>query len=208
MAVGGGQWATDSRPGIGRLLVVVTGSSKLQVYRDGKVGFPLPFISKIFEIYIWGRPQQRRSYIHSLSRKKNCMRSDRLQLLFFVSSLLSFCLSMPKLYFRYGAVASAKTLNLLAVAHTYRLQGKNVMVMKPSIDTRFGVDKVVSRAGLERTADVLIHDDTNLLDITPDVSNLHCVLVDEVQFLAPEHIDQLRSITLKWNVPVVLSSVP
>lgn len=35
-----------------------------------------------------------------------------------------------RLYFRHGAVSSAKTLNLLAVAHTYRVQGKCVIVMK------------------------------------------------------------------------------
>lgn len=38
--------------------------------------------------------------------------------------------SSAKLYFRHGAVSSAKTLNLLAVAHTYRIQGKNVLLLK------------------------------------------------------------------------------
>ena len=33
---------------------------------------------------------------------------------------------MAKLYFRYGTMDSAKTLNLLAVAHNYRKQGKRV----------------------------------------------------------------------------------
>jgi hypothetical protein len=41
--------------------------------------------------------------------------------------------SMPKLYFRHGAVSSAKTLNLLAVAHNYRTQGKSVVLMKVTI---------------------------------------------------------------------------
>ena len=40
---------------------------------------------------------------------------------------------MPKLYFRHGAVSSAKTLNLLAVAHNYRVQGKQVLLMKPQV---------------------------------------------------------------------------
>jgi thymidine kinase len=111
---------------------------------------------------------------------------------------------MPKLYFRYGTVSSAKTLNLLAVAHNYKSQGKKVIVMKPSIDTRFGQDTVTSRAGLEKKADVIIETDTNLLDIHSGLRDkLHCVLVDEVQFLEPRHIDQLRSITLLWDVPVI-----
>ncbi len=52
---------------------------------------------------------------------------------------------MAKLYFRYGAVSSAKTMNLLAVAHNYERQGKRVMVLKPAFDTRFGEDE--SRIG-------------------------------------------------------------
>ncbi len=32
---------------------------------------------------------------------------------------------------------------------------------------------------------------------------VNCVLVDEAQFLDPSQIDQLRAITLLWNVPVI-----
>ena len=37
---------------------------------------------------------------------------------------------MAKLYFRYGTVGSAKTLNLLAVAHNYQQQSKKVLLIK------------------------------------------------------------------------------
>ena len=49
---------------------------------------------------------------------------------------------MAKLYFRHGTVGSAKTLNLLAVAHNYRYQGKKVLLMKPDLDTRFGKSQI------------------------------------------------------------------
>ena len=39
---------------------------------------------------------------------------------------------MAKLYFRYGTMDSAKSMNLLAVAHNYRKQGKKVLLLKPS----------------------------------------------------------------------------
>lgn len=110
---------------------------------------------------------------------------------------------MAKLYFRHGAVSSAKTLNLLAVAHNYRSQGKQVVLMKPIIDTRFGIDKIKSRAGLNQDADVLIYGDTNILELKLAIDKIHCVLVDEAQFLEPRHVDQLRLITLAWNVPVI-----
>ncbi len=53
---------------------------------------------------------------------------------------------MAKLYFRYGTMDSAKSLNLLAVAHNYRKQGKRVILMKPRLDVRFGASKICSRA--------------------------------------------------------------
>ena len=52
---------------------------------------------------------------------------------------------MAKLYFRHGTMGSAKTLNLLAVAHNYRAQGKRVVVLKPKLDDRFGAREVASR---------------------------------------------------------------
>ena len=108
---------------------------------------------------------------------------------------------MAKLYFRHGTVGSAKTLNLLAVAHNYRSQGKEVLLVKPSLDTRFGKEQIKSRAGLEMPADVLVNADTNLL--TLDFTGLFCILVDEVQFLSPSIINQLREIALTKEIPVI-----
>lgn len=49
---------------------------------------------------------------------------------------------MPKLYFRHGTMNSSKTANLLMVAHNYESQGKPALLMKPSIDTRFGANTI------------------------------------------------------------------
>ena len=102
-----------------------------------------------------------------------------------------------------GSFYSTQTLNLLAVAHNYRQQGKSVLLMKPAMDTRFGTDSIKSRAGLLQDADVLIFPDSNLLDTHVPTGKIHCVLVDEAQFLDPKHIDQLRQMTLAWKVPVI-----
>lgn len=108
---------------------------------------------------------------------------------------------MAKLYFRFGTVGSAKTLNLVAVAHNYRQQGKEVLLLKPKLDSRFGVEFIKSRAGLEATADVLVSSDTDLLAL--NFQGIQCILVDEVQFLSAQHIEQLREITLRFHVPVI-----
>ncbi|NGX59517.1 MAG: Thymidine kinase [Chlamydiae bacterium] len=108
---------------------------------------------------------------------------------------------MAKLYFRHGTVGSAKTLNLLAVAHNYRQQGKDVLLVKPQLDDRFGEGQIKSRAGLEMSADVLIREDTDLFLL--DFEGVDCILVDEVQFMAPRIIEQLRTISIEKKIPVI-----
>lgn len=108
---------------------------------------------------------------------------------------------MAKLYFRHGTVGSAKTLNLLAVAHNYRQQGKKILLMKPDLDTRFGKESIKSRAGLEMEADVLIVDENSLKGI--DYVGVSCILVDEAQFLARKVIEGLRKIALDFDIPVL-----
>jgi thymidine kinase len=108
---------------------------------------------------------------------------------------------VAKLYFRYGTMDSAKSMNMLAVAHNYRKQGKRVLLMKPRLDTRFGVSKISSRSGLEAEADLLVDDDTTL--VPADFAGVDCILVDEAQFLPPPVIEDLRRLTVDPGVPVI-----
>ncbi len=110
---------------------------------------------------------------------------------------------MAKLYFRYGTVSSAKTLNLLAVVHNYKQKNQKALLVKPKIDERFGADIVKSRAGLEQRADFLMSDDSKS-DFWGDyLQGVSCVLVDEAQFLSADCIDHLRLITVTYNIPVI-----
>ena len=98
-------------------------------------------------------------------------------------------------------MGSAKTMNLLAVAHNYEQQGKRVILIKPSIDDRFGADMIRSRTGLERKADICVAADTQIpLDTLAGVS---CILVDECQFLSEYVVHQLRNITVDLDIPVI-----
>lgn len=108
---------------------------------------------------------------------------------------------MAKLYFRYGTVGSAKTMNLLAVAHNYRHQQKEVLLVKPRLDIRFGEDVIQSRSGLAMDADILMDDNTELS--SEKLRGVHCLLVDEAQFLSSAAVDQLRRITDELDVPVI-----
>lgn len=100
---------------------------------------------------------------------------------------------MPKLYFRYGAMNSSKTANLLMVAHNYQILGKKILLMKPQIDCRVSQDSIHSRIGLEKKVDILIEETTDLLK--EDYTQVDCILVDECQFLSEQHVNQLRAIT-------------
>ena len=108
---------------------------------------------------------------------------------------------MAKLYFRHGTMDSAKTLNLLAVAHNYRSQGKRVLLLKPRLDVRVGDRQIASRAGLQAEADVLLDRDS-ILD-PADYADVDCLLVDEAQFLSASVVEQLRHLTKKPGFPVI-----
>lgn len=108
---------------------------------------------------------------------------------------------MAKLYFRYGTVGSAKTMNLIAVAHNYQQQNKKVVLVKPALDDRFGKDHIRSRAGLEKQADVLLARDQRI--DRAGLAGTSCILVDEVQFLDPAQIDDLRDIATRLDIPVI-----
>lgn len=96
-------------------------------------------------------------------------------------------------------MASAKTINLLAVAHTYERQHKNVVVFKPALENRDGAQVIQSRSQLKRDADYLLEPDTVIsYDWYKDAQ---CVLIDEAQFLSTSVIEQFRRITDR--VPVI-----
>ncbi len=108
---------------------------------------------------------------------------------------------MAKLYFRYGTMGSAKTLNLLAVAHNYQQQGKPVVLLKPKMDHRFGEAVIQSRAGLSQNADGLLALGEDVNRYVPE--GTVCVLVDEAQFLTADLIEKLRDLVTFRGIPVI-----
>lgn len=107
---------------------------------------------------------------------------------------------MAKLYFRYGAMGSGKSIDLLKVAYNYEERGQKVLILTSGIDDRYGVGKVKSRIGIEKEA-IIIKEDTNIFNLVID--KVDCVLVDEVQFLTKDQIYQLSDIVDYLNIPVI-----
>lgn len=113
---------------------------------------------------------------------------------------------MAKLYFKYGAMNSGKSTMLLQSAHNYEERGMRTLIVKPMIDTK-GADRVVSRLGVSRQVDYLLAaDDSIQAVITQDIQKngrLHCIFVDECQFLSVSQAEELFWIAVSMDIPVI-----
>ena len=115
---------------------------------------------------------------------------------------------MAKLYFKFGPMGCSKTANALMTKFNYEEKGKRVLLLKPSIDTRDGVEIVRSRIGLEAKAECIKPNQ----DIRKYVFEKHwsskgfdfdVVIVDEVQFFQKTQIEDLRYIASFNDIPVI-----
>jgi thymidine kinase len=112
---------------------------------------------------------------------------------------------MAKLYFYYSAMNAGKTTNLLQSAYNYHERGMRTLILTPALDNRYGEGVVASRIGLKSQArrfggkkpagageaDIAAH------------GALHCVFVDEAQFLSKAQVWQLSDVVDRLNIPVL-----
>jgi thymidine kinase len=106
---------------------------------------------------------------------------------------------------------SGKSTSMLQAAYNYEERGHQVLLAKPSVDTK-GEKSILSRLGVARDVDFLLAPETDayaefhthrqrvLLTSGLDVSAL---LVDEAQFLTEIQVDDLLRIAILENVPVL-----
>lgn len=118
---------------------------------------------------------------------------------------------MAKLYFRYGAMGSSKSANILMVRYNYEEREQYAVLLKPRVDNRDGEGVIMSRIGLSAPAGYV---DSFLKDVTENwkvEDEEHCyqgkkvdaVLVDEVQFISPEEVDLLSDLVDFYDIPVI-----
>ena len=60
---------------------------------------------------------------------------------------------MAKLYFRYGAMGSSKSANILMVRYNYEERGQYAVLLKPRTDNRDGEHEIKTRGGREALAE-------------------------------------------------------
>jgi thymidine kinase len=113
--------------------------------------------------------------------------------------------NMAKLYFRYSAMNAGKTTQLLQVKYNYEERGQNVLLIKPEIDNRDSKENIKSRIGLESEA-IAVDADTDLFELVHNsiaINQIHCLIIDEAQFLTKKHVLQLCRIVDDLSIPVI-----
>ena len=113
---------------------------------------------------------------------------------------------MAKLYFYYSAMNAGKTTTLLQSAHNYRERGMRVLILTPRLDDRAGTGVVASRIGLRAEGRAFTAEDDLLAVVDADIAAhgaLHCVLVDEAQFLSRAQVWQLSEVVDQRRIPVL-----
>ena len=118
---------------------------------------------------------------------------------------------MAKLYYRYGAMNSGKSTALLQAAFNYEERGQQVLVAKPTMDTK-GNATILSRLGIMRPVDFTVAPTDDLRAVfAAHAARVHaatcapvaCLLVDEAQFFTPRQVDDMLRIALLDEVPVI-----
>ena len=112
---------------------------------------------------------------------------------------------MAKLHFYYSTMNAGKSTVLLQSDYNYRERGMSTLLFAPKFDNRYGVGKITSRIGLQAKAQ-LFNAETNFLNIVTlahSQNKLHCILVDEAQFLTKAQVYQLTEIVDQLHIPLL-----
>ena len=112
---------------------------------------------------------------------------------------------MAKLYFYYAAMNAGKSTTLLQADFNYRERGMETMLWTASFDDRAGAGTIGSRIALSAPAQIY-SPEVDLFAAVADERKrreLHCVLVDEAQFLTRDHVLQLCRVSDDLGIPVL-----
>ncbi|WP_369311037.1 thymidine kinase [Providencia rettgeri] len=112
---------------------------------------------------------------------------------------------MAQLYFYYSAMNAGKSTSLLQSSYNYNERGMRTLIFTAEIDNRFAQGKVSSRIGLSAEA-LLFSPSTNMAEVIRRENSeqkVHCVLIDECQFLTKQQVEQLCDIVDNCDIPVL-----
>src|SRR3954463_15653615 len=103
---------------------------------------------------------------------------------------------MAKLYFYYAAMNAGKSTVLLQADFNYRERGMATMLYTAAVHDRSGFGVIDSRIGLQKQANTFGPDTDIRAEVEAELKtrDIHCILVDECQFLSRAQVLQLAGI--------------
>lgn len=112
---------------------------------------------------------------------------------------------MAKLYFYYASMNAGKSTVLLQTDFNYRERGMGTMLYTAGVHDRSGFGIVGSRIGLTAEAGTFEPATDLRSEIEAELKkrHIHCVLVDEAQFLTRAQVLQLAEVCDELDVPVL-----
>lgn len=112
---------------------------------------------------------------------------------------------MAKVYFYYAAMNAGKSTTLLQADFNYRERGMETMLWTAKLDERAGAGVIGSRIALSAPAHTHDEDVDLFTAISEELKRreLHCILVDEAQFLSQRHVLQLCEVADRLRIPVL-----
>lgn len=112
---------------------------------------------------------------------------------------------MAKLYFNYATMNAGKTTMLLQASYNYQERGMRTLLFVAGHYRKGEAGYISSRIGLEEKAEMFLDDDDMFARIEQRVGAqpVHCVFVDEAQFLTADQVWQLARVADRLNIPVM-----
>ena len=108
-----------------------------------------------------------------------------------------------KILYKYGAMNSGKSLELIKIAYNYQEQNIKTLILKPKIDTR-KKGFVSSRTGLNIEAIEITEDNPKEVEEILKNNEFRVILVDECNFLTKEVIDTIIDYSYDNNIATVI----
>ena len=112
---------------------------------------------------------------------------------------------MASLYFKYAAMNSGKSTQLLQAHYNYIERGMHPVAMTAQLDNRYGEGKITARIGIDLPA-YLFGKTTDIFDFIQTLrkkSPVDALLIDEAQFLSEEQVFQCAKIVDELEIPVL-----
>lgn len=112
---------------------------------------------------------------------------------------------MAKLYFHFSTMNAGKSTVLLQAAHNYRERGMVPLLLTAALDDRAGPSRIASRIGISEPAQTFTATTDLFACLAASVKDgpVHCVFIDEAQFLTKAQVWELARAVDDLHLPVM-----